>query len=948
MGNDGNHLLISLLAIGLIYSSTIVGTFLVILQRLLRITLRESTLRYVDEADVPIAYREIFAPTIDELVNLGFDFWHYGAEKSLLVLSSQDNWFAVLYHSNSATCAKVSVRFPVQPISPCEVDFCSFLPENLWLFTYNGKAHGIIDELPNSKFQDLFCATLEIQWNAHQKFLEQEAESYRVKPIELEPESFILQVNEWYDNYLSHLQRKGCITLVKSEVKSAQDATDSQDEPRFQLSWRTAWQTSLKLRQGQHKFIEMYRQKALIAQKEPNLIIDLPIDIDIDSFHRMQHIENGTIKRGFSIWLLLITLILSAASFAVIMPFATGSFLLVFIGVLGFHELGHLLAMRAFGYQDTSVFFIPFFGAAAVGKKQDASMIQKFVILLAGPLPGILVGIALMVGKINFKLVYPEWIDILMYTAILLNFLNLIPIYPLDGGKIADLLLFSRNPYTDVIFKAVAVAFFVAFSGGSPWIWMIAGVVALTIPNGFKSAKLFNQFQKKLKDDSKQNREQFLRHIFELMRELGYHKLNFTQRYGIAKNILERSREIRAHWRQRLGLAGIYLFSLLGLPGILIASYVPHDLWQNLFRSSAEMRQIARERSKKNLQRQLAEVEAVLQAVPNDRQALMQRAELNQHSLTMDLYDQRIPSRQTLSQVDYRAVLADYTKAIRLNPKDANIYLKRAAIYLQQKNYPNAIADYTSVLELTSNIVSVRQLRLNAYQASNQFALALKDANILLDGKGNYLTNGEYLNLYKQRSLLRSKLGDTAGAKVDTKQVELITAKLEAAKQRRKAAIELKDPQSQTELSEYESELNLDDNDRKKYQQRQSGETQARIINLTQAIAFSPKDRKVYIDRGDAYYQIGNHQAAIADYTQAIAIYGKDTDVLAKRAESYFANKEFNLALLDSNQVVSLKPQSPRGYTLRIKINKALHNQTAVKEDSAKLEELYRYRSDLY
>jgi hypothetical protein len=62
--------------------------------------------------------------------------------------------------------------------------------------------------------------------------------------------------------------------------------------------------------------------------------------------------------------------------------------ILIVLAVLSFHELGHLVAMRAFGYQDTRIFFIPFFGAAAAGRKHDATGAERAMVLLAGPLPG--------------------------------------------------------------------------------------------------------------------------------------------------------------------------------------------------------------------------------------------------------------------------------------------------------------------------------------------------------------------------------------------------------------------------------------------------------------------------------------------------------------------------------------------------------------------------------
>ena len=66
------------------------------------------------------------------------------------------------------------------------------------------------------------------------------------------------------------------------------------------------------------------------------------------------------------------------------------------VGVLIFHELGHWMGMRLFGYRDVKVFFIPFFGALMTGEPRRVRGCQSAVVLLLGPLPGILLGFAIM------------------------------------------------------------------------------------------------------------------------------------------------------------------------------------------------------------------------------------------------------------------------------------------------------------------------------------------------------------------------------------------------------------------------------------------------------------------------------------------------------------------------------------------------------------------------
>src|SRR5215472_3613607 len=74
---------------------------------------------------------------------------------------------------------------------------------------------------------------------------------------------------------------------------------------------------------------------------------------------------------------------------------ANWALLLILTGIVIFHELGHFIAMKLFHYKELGIFFIPLLGAYASGTKREVSQKQSAIILLAGPLPGIIVGVAL-------------------------------------------------------------------------------------------------------------------------------------------------------------------------------------------------------------------------------------------------------------------------------------------------------------------------------------------------------------------------------------------------------------------------------------------------------------------------------------------------------------------------------------------------------------------------
>lgn len=145
-------------------------------------------------------------------------------------------------------------------------------------------------------------------------------------------------------------------------------------------------------------------------------------------------------------------------------------FLLIITIIIVFHELGHFVAMKYFKYNDLGIFFIPLLGAYVSGNKQEVSQRQSAIILLAGPVPGIIVGIALLLipGSDSIMLSDTISLDEVAKASIFLNLLNLLPIYPLDGGQLLHRLFLDNSQLIGRIFLIVSAALltWVAFGSG--------------------------------------------------------------------------------------------------------------------------------------------------------------------------------------------------------------------------------------------------------------------------------------------------------------------------------------------------------------------------------------------------------------------------------------------------------------------------------------------------
>ncbi len=124
----------------------------------------------------------------------------------------------------------------------------------------------------------------------------------------------------------------------------------------------------------------------------------------------------------------------------------------ILVGVLFFHEMGHWLGMRIFGYRDVKMFFIPFLGAAVSGKNEGAAQWKQAIVLLLGPLPGIFVGCFLLFWSLAIPHPLVKEIGFWLVT---INAFNLLPFVPLDGGRLLNLVIFSRNRTLESVFLVI-------------------------------------------------------------------------------------------------------------------------------------------------------------------------------------------------------------------------------------------------------------------------------------------------------------------------------------------------------------------------------------------------------------------------------------------------------------------------------------------------------------
>lgn len=156
--------------------------------------------------------------------------------------------------------------------------------------------------------------------------------------------------------------------------------------------------------------------------------------------------------------------------------------------VLLIHELGHLAMMKLFGYRDLKVFFVPWLGALASGKAVAVASWRRAVVLLAGPLPGLGIGLFLLVlSGLRPEPVVRE----AAVTFLGLNGFNLLPLGFLDGGQLLSALFFGPRPRAEAAFQGITLAIlaWMAFAGHSWLLFAIVLLALLGVPARYRLAR---------------------------------------------------------------------------------------------------------------------------------------------------------------------------------------------------------------------------------------------------------------------------------------------------------------------------------------------------------------------------------------------------------------------------------------------------------------------------
>ncbi|MFD7520908.1 M50 family metallopeptidase [Paenibacillus chitinolyticus] len=142
-----------------------------------------------------------------------------------------------------------------------------------------------------------------------------------------------------------------------------------------------------------------------------------------------------------------------------LLSLATGHFLesATLFGIVFLHELGHFGAAAAFGWRVREVRLLPFGGVLVVDELASVPLREEMIVALAGPLQHLwLIALGFLCRFLEVG--DPEWWSYFIEINAVIALFNLLPILPLDGGKLLQGLLSMGLPYQRTLVCTVWVS----------------------------------------------------------------------------------------------------------------------------------------------------------------------------------------------------------------------------------------------------------------------------------------------------------------------------------------------------------------------------------------------------------------------------------------------------------------------------------------------------------
>ena len=251
-----------------------------------------------------------------------------------------------------------------------------------------------------------------------------------------------------------------------------------------------------------------------------------------------------------------------------------------------------------------------------------------------------------------------------------------------------------------------------------------------------------------------------------------------------------------------------------------------------------------------------------------------------------EVHTKRGNAHRTKGEVN--KAINDYSKAIELEPNEAEVYKRRANAYVKKDDLDNAIKDYTTAIRLKSDDLYAYNARGNAYTKKGEFDKAVKDHTTAIQLKpDNFYAYNARGKAYRKKWEFDKAIKDYTTA------IQLKPDNFYAYGGR--GRVYTAKGEFDNAIKDYTTAIQLKPDDFYAYSGRgliytTNGKFDDAIIDYNIAIQLRPNYAKVYYNRGEVRLHLQEWREAKSDLTVA-----KDmgVDIIASFHNDYESVEEF-------------------------------------------------------
>lgn len=501
--------------------------------------------------DVPNLLKEQLSQGIKDFEPLGFQVSHYLKYHEFYASINTLKYAVILFNPEYNCYLAIENNFQPDSIRPYNTTFHVFTNQEMFSGYY---LENTLFLFPNTRCINVLEEDISKRFQVFLDFVHQKE---KLKPenrsLKIDAKEHCSYLNKIKVSHHDELIRKGLLKLKKTTMY---------------FTLRGAIKFGFRVKNTQDKATKKERKLKYKLTPQPCFIIGA----QTNAYQRSMKVnDTANFKNKGKVFVLFFSVLVFFVLFGLALDF---EFALLLISILFIHELGHLLAMKAFSYRNLQMVFMPF-GALAIGQNTGVAVLKRVIISLAGPVPGIILGFYIGLSpSIN----HYSWSSEAAFMLVVINYFNLLPFYPLDGGQVINHTLFARYPKLQLAFFSLSAVAFVSFAVYSkePIMGAVSLFLMYSLFYQIKNFKIYSKLNQ-INDENKKP-EQLINKMFT---QLSDEPMRYRQKfYTIFSSINIISMPKAKFYEILLGLL-LYLTALY-TPIYFINQYTDGSFWTTL------------------------------------------------------------------------------------------------------------------------------------------------------------------------------------------------------------------------------------------------------------------------------------------------------------------------------------------------------------------------------